>query len=94
MVCNQHHAGLPLLAEAERADKLEQAHARVAWQAESAGVLLGKLRAFFSEHLSSTNFVLRPLADEGRPVPSLAVPQLPPEVQVRCAVVPMPESDW
>ncbi|KAI8470236.1 MAG: hypothetical protein J3K34DRAFT_459006 [Monoraphidium minutum] len=74
--------GLAALAEAERAAKLEDARAQVAWDAERAARLLQQLGVFFAPQLAASNFVLRPLEGRrGAAVQSAALPQLPPEVQ-------------
>jgi len=78
-------SGLGSLVQAEREAKLEDARAQVAWDGEVAAHLLSNLRSFFTNQLSSSNFVLHPVR-EGQAVESLLLPQLPSEVQVGCAI--------
>jgi hypothetical protein len=82
-----HCPGLEALAEQERAAKLEQARAEVAWDAEAAAWLLQKLRGLFAAQLAAEHFMLPPLLGGGpgggAGVATVTVPQVPPEVQVR-----------
>ena len=82
--------GMEALVEQERAAKLELARTQVAWDGEAAARLLQKLMGFFTAQLAAETSTLTPLCpsagDAGAGVPSVMVPELPHEVQVRVRI--------
>ncbi|GBF92886.1 cilia- and flagella-associated protein [Raphidocelis subcapitata] len=78
--------GLQQLADCERIAKLDDARARVVWDAEAAARLFHRLRTFFAAELAASSWAVLPLAASGTGVSSSPMLQLPQDVQVELEV--------